>query len=80
MPTSIRKVGGSHMVAIPPTYLEQLGLKAGEKVDWSVREGELVLYRPSKPTLDDLLDQTDPQTPEHDSLWLDGDAIEGEML
>ncbi|MFG1348112.1 antitoxin [Xanthobacter autotrophicus] len=53
---NLRKVGGSVMLAIPPTILDQLSLAQGAGVELSV-EGETLVVRLRRPryTLDQLL-------------------------
>ncbi len=41
--TSLRKVGGSVMMAVPPAMLEMLHLSAGATVGVSVEAGRLVV-------------------------------------
>ncbi len=40
--TNLRKVGGSVMLAVPPSFLDLLGLKAGASVGVAVDSGRLV--------------------------------------
>lgn len=53
---NLRKVGGSVMLAIPPTILDQLSFAEGAGVELSV-EGEALVVRSRRPryTLDQLL-------------------------
>ncbi len=53
---SLRKVGGSVMLAIPPAILDQLSLSEGTGVDVTV-EGDALMVRSRRPryTLDQLL-------------------------
>lgn len=55
---SLRKVGGSVMLAIPPAILDALSLSEGAGVELSV-EGGALLVRSRRPSycLDDLLAQ-----------------------
>ena len=60
--TSLRKVGGSVMLTVPPALLKELGLEAGLQVGLEIQGGELVV-KPSRRRrykLDDLLAQCDP--------------------
>jgi antitoxin ChpS len=41
--TSLRKVGGSVMLTVPPAILEGLHLKVGSKVQLSVQDEKLVV-------------------------------------
>ena len=55
--TSLRKVGGSVTLAVPPVFLEQLHLQAGAVVGLTVSDGRLVIKPAPRPryTLDELL-------------------------
>ena len=60
--TTLRKVGGSVMLAVPSALLDMLGLSVGSEVGLSVEEGQLVLRaRPlrKKYTLAELLAECD---------------------
>jgi antitoxin ChpS len=61
--TSLRKVGGSVMMAVPPVVLELLDLKPGAEVGMDVDGERLVIRAKKKPryTLDDLLAQSAPK-------------------
>ena len=82
--TSLRKVGGSIMLAVPPALLEPLKLRAGARVNISV-EGERLIVAPmTRPSysLDELLaqcDETDAPSPE-DRAWLDARPVGNELL
>lgn len=81
--TKLRKVGGSVMLAIPPTILDALGLSAEKSVGLHVVDGELVV-RPTRPryTLDELLDQCDPDAPvsDDDRAFLDSAPVGRELI
>ena len=73
--TSLRKVGGSVMLAVPPAILDLLQLEAGATVGLAV-DGELLVIRPqTKPkyTLDELLAQCDGRArlTKRDRAWID---------
>lgn len=55
--TNLRKVGGSVMLAVPPTLLKKLGLDAGKTVSLDVQDGKLLVEPKKKPAykLADLL-------------------------
>lgn len=57
--TSLRKVGGSTMLAVPLALLDVLNLKPGAKVALKVVAGRLVVTPQTRPhyTLDELLAQ-----------------------
>lgn len=82
--TSLRKVGGSVMLAVPPAFLDQLHLQVGATVGLTVDHGRLVIEPKPKPaySLADLLSMSDysvPQSPQ-DREWLDAPAVGGELL
>jgi antitoxin ChpS len=62
--THLRKVGGSIMLAVPPTLLELLHLRAGEEVGIAVENGKLVVEPRKRPhyTMQGLLAQCHPRT------------------
>ena len=74
--TSLRRVGGSVMLAVPPALLEVLHLTAGAKVGLVVDNGRLAVEPKPRPryTLDELLAQCDPSADlaADDREWLDG--------
>jgi antitoxin ChpS len=82
--TSLRKVGGSIMLAVPPAFLEQLNLQAGSSVGVSVAGGHLVIDPNPRPryTLAELLaasDYSQPQ-PAAEREWVDAPAAGDELL
>ena len=81
---NLRKVGGSIMLAVPPSILSLLNLEPGSSVDVGVEKGRLVIEPIKKPkyTLEELLAQCKPQqkrTPE-EREWLDIAPIGKELL
>lgn len=70
--TNLRKVGGSVMLAVPPTLLKKLGLDAGKTVSLDIQDGKLVVQSKKKPAykLADLL-------AEQQALNLEQDAWDG---
>jgi antitoxin ChpS len=87
--TSLRKVGGSVMLAVPPVLLDQLQLKAGATVALAVDGERLVVQTRPKPryTLEELLAQSNysqPMTPEErdpeEREWLDAPRVGRELL
>ena len=70
--TNLRKVGGSVMLAVPPTLLKKLGLDAGKTVSLDVQDGKLLVEPKQKPSykLVDLL-------AEHQAAGLEQDAWDG---
>ncbi|MGO1164826.1 AbrB/MazE/SpoVT family DNA-binding domain-containing protein [Brucella sp. C7-11G] len=81
--TSLRKVGGSVMFAVPPVLLDLLSIGAGTKVGVSVDHGRLVVDpTPVEYTLADMIAQCDLNAPlpEVDALWLNSAPIGEELI
>ncbi len=82
--TTLRKVGGSVMLAVPPVLLDLLHLQAGVTVGLAV-DGDRLVIEPAAKTryaLDELLAQCDPsaEVTEEDRAWLDSAPVGGELL
>ena len=83
--TSLRKVGGSVMLAVPPALLDVLQLAVGAKVGLAVNDGQLIVKpqaRRRRYTLAELLaasDDTQPLSAE-DREWLDAPAVGRELI
>ena len=82
--TTLRKVGGSVMLAVPPAFLDLLHLRAGATVGIGVEGNRLVIEASPRPRyrLDDLLDQcgaADEMNAE-DREWLDAKPVGDELL
>ena len=82
--TSLCKVGGSVMLAVPPALLEQLHLQVGATVGLAVDHGRLVVEPKPRPryTLAELLAASDYSTPQstEEREWVDAPAVGGELL
>ena len=82
--TSLRKVGGSVMLAVPPAHLELLSIGVGTKVDIGVEDGRLIVEprRRSTYSLNELLAQCDEgDAPSaEDRAWLDAKPVGNELL
>ena len=82
--TSLRKVGGSVMLAVPPALLELLGLQPGAKVGIAVRSGRLVVEPQQRPryTLNELLAQCNPKVrrSKEERAWLAGKPAGRELI
>lgn len=82
--TSLRKVGGSVMLAVPPAILDLLKLRAGATVGVSVDNGRLIIEPAAKSrcTLDELLAQCDAsaESSEEDRAWLDDKPQGSELI
>lgn len=82
--TSLRKVGGSVMLAVPPALLDLLHLQAGATVGLAVDNGRLVVEPQVRPhyRLEELLAQCDgsAEVTEEDRAWLDDRPAGSELL
>jgi antitoxin ChpS len=82
--TSLRKVGGSVMLAVPPALLDVLRLKPGAKVGMTIESGRLVVGPEPRPryTLDELLAQCKPSARRSagDRAWLNAPPAGSELL
>ncbi len=82
--TTLRKVGGSVMLAVPPAILDLLHLKSGASVNVSVEGDRLIVEPQSRPryTLAELLaasDYSQPQAPE-EREWVDAPPVGRELI
>ena len=82
--TSLRKVGGSVMLAVPPAILEVLHLSSGSLVGIEIENGQLLIKPQIKPrySLEELLAQCDESieiSPE-EREWLDAMPVGAELL
>ena len=82
--TSLKKVGKSVVMTVPPALLDLLHIGAGAEVGLTV-DGERLLVKPqqrSRYTLDELLAQCDPSAEmvEEDREWLDSRPVGTELL
>ena len=83
--TTLRKVGGSLMLAVPPVFLEQLRLTAGNTVGVTATDdGRLIIVPRPRPhyTLAELLAASDYSQPvtEEEREWLDSPAVGKELI
>ncbi|MFZ0630332.1 MAG: hypothetical protein WA374_02725 [Acidobacteriaceae bacterium] len=82
--TSLRKVGGSVMLTVPPVMLELLQLHAGAHVGVSVEKGRLIVEPAARPryTLSDLLAESKfpKRRSRADRAWLEDSPAGGELL
>ena len=82
--TTLRKVGGSVMLAVPPALLDLLNLRAGAEVAVAVADGKLVIEpAPRKRyALAELLAECDANADvsAEDRDWLDGGPRGSELL
>lgn len=80
--TSLRKVGGSTMLAVPPALLDLLHLQAGSVVGLQVDGERLIVETQVKPhyTLEELLAQCDPEAPaDEDRTWIELRSVGREL-
>lgn len=81
---SLRKVGGSVMLAVPPAILDTLGLKVGQTVGLAVENGRLIVEPTRRPLyrLSELLAQCDAsaELSAEDRDWLDAKPVGGELI
>ena len=81
--TTLRKVGGSVMMTLPPTILEQLHLQAGATVGFET-EGNCLIVKPTHPryTVEELLAECDPDAPitDEEREWLDSPPVGRELI
>lgn len=82
--TSLRKVGGSIMLAVPPALLDVLQLRPGAKVALAVRGGRLVVEPRHRPrySLQELLAQCSPKARRvrPDRAWMNGAPAGRELI
>ena len=82
--TNLRKVGGSVMLAVPPSLLDLLHLRAGATVGVTIDSGRLVIVPQSRPrySLDELLAQCDASAKltAEDRAWLNAKPVGSELL
>ncbi len=81
--TTLRKVGGSVMLAVPPPLLDALELRAGTRVSIRIEDGQLVVARRARPRygLEELLAQCDENaTDDEDGAWLEARPVGKELL
>jgi antitoxin ChpS len=82
---TLRRVGGSVMVAVPPDYLARTGLGPDKTVTWVIDGSSLVL-RPAaarlRYTLAELLAECEKSKPRRrsDSEWTAGRAVGRELI
>ena len=87
--SSLRKVGGSVMLAVPPALLEILRLQPGATVGIAVERGRIVVEprQRRRYTLKRLLAKCDPKAPrargrskKEQQEWLDSKPAGGEII
>jgi len=81
---TLRRVGGSVMLAVPKTILDTLELKAGAQVSIDVQDGRLLVDPKPRPryTMEHLLAGSDYSKPQRaaDREWIDAPSVGREPL
>ena len=82
--TKLRKVGGSVMLAVPPSLLDILHLQPGSKVGLAIESGRLFVepQQRKRYTLDELVAQCNPRSrrTREERDWLEGGPVGAEIL
>lgn len=81
---TLRKVGGSVMLAVPKTMLDTLDLKPGTQVSVDIQDGKLLVQPKPRPryTMDELLAGSDYSKPPRaeDRAWVGAPRVGRELL
>jgi len=79
---TLRKVGGSVMIAIPPALLDVAELRVDMEVGLTVTNGTIVIQPKKKRayTLEDLISRCDAAGPLGEREWVDAPPVGGELL
>lgn len=82
--STFRNVGGSVMMTIPKSVVDELGLTASTKVEVTAEGGRVIAVPQRRPkyTLEELLAQCDLDAPltEEDMEWLDDAPVGREVI
>jgi antitoxin ChpS len=82
--STLRNVGGSLMMTIPKTVVDELGLTANTKVEVTAEDGRVVTVPHKRPkyTLEELLAQCDFEAPwsEEEREWMDAPSVGNEII
>jgi antitoxin ChpS len=82
--STLRNVGGSVMMTIPKSVVEELGLTANTKLEVTAENGRVVAAPRKRPkyTLEELLAQCDPDAPwsEEEREWMDAPSVGNEII
>ena len=81
--TTLRKVGRSVMLAVPPALLDVLELRAGDEVGIGIEDGRLIVVARPRPryTLEEQLAQCDEDAADDmDDAWLDARPVGKERI
>jgi antitoxin ChpS len=82
--TKLRKVGGSVMLAVPPSLLDLLRLGPGARVGIAVERGRLIVESQKRPryTLEQLLAQCSPKVrrTKEERKWLRERPVGSELI
>jgi antitoxin ChpS len=81
---TLKKVGGSVMLTLPPAFLDALQVAAGSQVGMTIDNGQLIVKPQGRHryTLAELLAQCDPDAPlsDEDREWLEAPAAGREVI
>lgn len=81
---TLRRVGGSVMLAVPKTILESLDLRPGAQVSLDIQDGRLLVDPKPRPryTVEELLAGSDYSKPQRaaDHAWVDARPVGRELL
>ena len=80
--TNLRRVGGSVMLAVPPTILDVLELKTGASVGIEIEDGHLIVRprRRVRYTLGELIAGCSDVAAPEDKAWLGSAAVGRELI
>lgn len=82
--STLRNVGGSVMMTIPKSVLDELGLSANTKVEVSAEGGKLVVVPRARPkyTVEELVAEWTPwpERTQEDQDWLDMPSVGNEVI
>lgn len=84
--TTLRKVGGSVMLAVPPALLDILRARSGDRIDIDIENGRLVAQpqRRRRYSLNELLAQCNPKAKAGRSReerdWVSGKSVGRELI
>lgn len=76
--TTLRRVGGSVMLSIPPALLDMLHMAPGSEVALRIDSGGLLVS--AKYTMAELLARSDFSEDQPDREWIDAPSVGGELL
>ena len=83
--TTVRKVGGSLMLTVPPVVIKYLQIKAGSQLDWENKGDAFIVRRPRKQpkyTIEELAARCKPggRLTKEEREWIDAPRVGREIL